>query len=85
LPIYKDTAANYAFSTKLLAHTFFRPAFPAYAKISVQIDTAMEDVMTGQDSPQQAMNAYAKAVAGIVGNAHVETLNHPETPDQLRP
>jgi len=85
LPIYKNTAANIAWSSKLLAHTYFRPAFPAYAKISVQIDTAMEDVMTGQDSPQQAMNAYASAVAGIVGNAHVETLNHPETKAQLRP
>lgn len=85
LPVYKHTAANYAFSTKLLAHTYFRPAFPAYAKISVQIDTAMEAVMTGQDTPVQAMNAYAKAVTGIVGKAHVETLSHPENASQLRP
>ncbi|MCY0878448.1 MAG: extracellular solute-binding protein [Firmicutes bacterium] len=85
LPIYKSTAANYAFSTSLLPHTFFRPAFPAYAKISVQIDTAMENVMTGQMTPQQAMNAYAQAVTRIVGAAHVEALNHPETPAQLRP
>ncbi len=85
LPLYKNTAANYPFSTSLLAHTFFRPAFPAYAKISVQIDTAMENVMTGQMSPQQAMNAYAQAVARIVGASHVETLNHPETAAQLRP
>ena len=85
LPIYSQTAANIPWSTKLLSHTFFRPAYPPYAKISVQIDTAMEDVMTGQDSPQQAMNAYAKAVAGIVGSAHVETLSHPEAKAQLRP
>ena len=79
LPVYKHTAANYAFST------YFRPAFPAYAKISVQIDTAMEAVMTGQDTPVQAMNAYAKAVTGIVGKAHVEALSHPENASQLRP
>lgn len=85
LPVYKNTAANYGFSSSLLAHTYFRPAFPAYAKISVQIDTAMEAVMTGQDSPAKAMAAYASAVAGIVGSSHVESLSRPMTSAQLRP
>jgi multiple sugar transport system substrate-binding protein len=85
LPLYKDTAANMTWSTKLLAHTYFRPAFPPYAKISLKIDTAMENVMTGQMTPAQAMNQYAKAVTGIVGAAHVETLTHPMTKAQLVP
>lgn len=85
LPLYKNTAANIPWSTKLLAHTYFRPAFPAYAKISLKIDTAMENVMTGQMTPKAAMNAYAKAVTAIVGKENVETLSHPENKAQLVP
>ncbi len=85
LRLYKTTAANIPWSTQLLKHTYFRPAFPPYAKISVAIDTAMESVMTGQSSPQKAMSAYATAVSRIVGKSHVEALKHPESKTQLMP
>ena len=32
-----------------------------------------ERVVTGQMTPEQALDAYAKAVAGIAGDANVET------------
>jgi multiple sugar transport system substrate-binding protein len=59
------------FFTGLVAFTQFRPAFPAYPKISVQIDSAMQHVMSGQSSAD-AMAAYAQAVAGIAGADNIE-------------
>ena len=82
---YLSAAPNIGFSTKLLKYTFFRPAFPQYAKVSYQIQQAMEEVMTGKMTPQQAMNQYASAVTKIVGTSHVEVLHHAETAAQLRP
>ncbi len=78
--VRKDEATqpNYAqvpmnpFFTSLVAFTQFRPAFPAYPKISNQVDLAMENVMSGT-SPQDAMSDYASAVTGIAGAANVET------------
>jgi multiple sugar transport system substrate-binding protein len=70
LPAYHDTPLN-PFYTSLVAFTQFRPGFPAYPKISLQIDNAMQHVMSGQSSAD-AMNAYAQAVAGIAGASNVE-------------
>jgi multiple sugar transport system substrate-binding protein len=70
-PVYASTP-NISFFTSLLSFTQFRPGFPAYPKISNQIDLAMENVMSGM-APKDAMAAYASAVTGIAGTAHVET------------
>jgi multiple sugar transport system substrate-binding protein len=59
------------FFTGLVAFTQFRPGFPAYPKISVQIDSAMQHVMSGQSSAD-AMSAYAQAVTGIAGADNIE-------------
>jgi multiple sugar transport system substrate-binding protein len=59
------------FFTSLVAFTQFRPGFPAYPKISVQIDSAMQHVMQGQSSTD-AMAAYSQAVEGIAGTNSVE-------------
>jgi multiple sugar transport system substrate-binding protein len=75
----ESTQSNYAqvpmnpFFTSLVAFTQFRPAFPAYPKISNQVDLAMENVMSGGMSAQQAMSIYSSAVTGIAGAANVET------------
>jgi multiple sugar transport system substrate-binding protein len=70
VPAYHDAPLS-PFYTSLVAFTQFRPAFPAYPKISLQIDNAMQHVMSGQ-SPSEAMTAYAQAVAGIAGASNVE-------------
>ncbi len=61
------------FYSSLVTFTQFRPAFPAYPRISNQVDLAMENVMTGQFKPADAMTAYQQAVTGIVGASNVET------------
>jgi len=67
---YKSLPGN-DFFTSLVAFTQFRPGFPAYPKISVQIDSAMQHVMSGQSSAD-AMAAYAQAVEGIAGADSIE-------------
>lgn len=72
LPAYANVPGN-SFFTSLVAFSQFRPAFPAYPKVSVQIDSAMQSVMQGK-SPADAMAAYAQAVTSIVGSSNVETV-----------
>ncbi|HEX7735632.1 MAG TPA: extracellular solute-binding protein [Ktedonobacteraceae bacterium] len=71
IPAYADLPGN-NFFTSLVSFSQFRPAFPAYPKISVQIDSAMQGVMQGK-SPADAMASYAQAVTGIAGSGNVET------------
>ena len=70
VPAYHNTPLS-PFYTSLVAFTQFRPGFPAYPKISLQIDSAMQHVMSGQ-SPSDAMSAYTQAVASIAGASNVE-------------
>lgn len=51
----------------LLPLTTSRPNNDDYAKVSEQIQLMTENVVSGAMSPQQAMDAYAAAVTGIVG------------------
>jgi multiple sugar transport system substrate-binding protein len=71
-PSYANVPGN-AFFTSLVAFSQFRPAFPAYPKISVQIDQAMQSVMQGK-SAAEAMAAYSQAVTSIVGASNTETM-----------
>jgi multiple sugar transport system substrate-binding protein len=70
-PAYANVPGD-AFFTSLVAFSQFRPAFPAYPKISVLIDQAMQSVMQGK-TPAEAMAAYAQAVTSIVGASNTET------------
>jgi multiple sugar transport system substrate-binding protein len=74
-----ETVASYkalplsSFMTQLVGFTQFRPGFPAYPRISNQIDLAMENVMSGQ-KPSDALASFQQAVTGIAGAGNVETL-----------
>ena len=70
---YKSSNPTSGFFTDLVQYTHFRPAFPEYPQISNQIQVAMEAVMTGQASPEEAMQRYAEAVEGIVGSDRTAT------------
>src|SRR5260221_3804118 len=70
VPAYHDSPLN-PFYTSLVAFTQFRPGFPAYPKISLQIDNAVQHVMSGQ-SPSDAMSTFSQAVTGIAGASNVE-------------
>jgi multiple sugar transport system substrate-binding protein len=71
VPVYGSIPLN-SYFTSLLSFTHYRPAFPAYPKISLQIQEAMELVMNGT-SPKDAMSNFADAVKGIAGASNVES------------
>lgn len=54
-------------SSVLLPYTVARPNNDDYAQVSEAIQRMTENVVSGQMSPEEAMNAYADEVTGIVG------------------
>jgi multiple sugar transport system substrate-binding protein len=66
-PEYTKTNPTTEFFTGLVDVTHFRPATSDYPKVSNEIMVAMESVMTGQQTPEEAAAVYDEAVTGIVG------------------
>lgn len=52
---------------QLLGLTTVRPMLPEYPKISAEAQLMTERVVSGEMTPEQAMEAYAKAVTALVG------------------
>ena len=66
-PKYTGSNPTNAFFSSLVPVTHFRPATSDYPKVSNAIQVAMESVMTGQQSPPQAAEAYDSALKQAVG------------------
>ncbi|WP_369371146.1 extracellular solute-binding protein [Promicromonospora sp. Populi] len=66
-PEYTATNPTTQFFTDLVDVTHFRPATSDYPQISNEIMVAMESVMTGQQTAEEAAAVYDEAVVGIVG------------------
>jgi len=64
---YISSNPSLKFFTDLVSVTHFRPAYADYPHVSDAIQVAMEAVMTGQMSPQQAAAAYADQLKSAVG------------------
>jgi multiple sugar transport system substrate-binding protein len=71
-PAYLEANPTFEFFSSLVEVTNFRPATSDYAKISNEITVAMEAVMTGQQTPEEAAAAYDEAVVGIVGEQNTQ-------------
>ncbi|MFD7469729.1 extracellular solute-binding protein [Streptomyces tendae] len=61
-PAYVDAQPGIKFFTDLVADTHYRPAYPAYPKVSVAIQEAMEGVTTGDKSVEEAARGYDEAL-----------------------
>lgn len=70
VPVIGDEAMS-AMAEALLPLTTVRPMLPDYAKISVEAQLMTERVVSGEMSPEEAMEAYAEAVIEIVGEDNV--------------
>ncbi|MFF4399468.1 extracellular solute-binding protein [Streptomyces sp. NPDC001480] len=57
-PSYATAQPGIKFFTDLVASTHYRPAYPAYPKVSTAIQEAMESVTTGDASVDKAAAAY---------------------------
>ncbi|WP_159797215.1 extracellular solute-binding protein [Puerhibacterium puerhi] len=66
-PEYLEANPTTKFFSDLVEVTHFRPATSDYAQVSNAIQVAMEAVMTGQQSVEEAAAAYDAAVVDIVG------------------
>jgi multiple sugar transport system substrate-binding protein len=74
-PAYTAANPSFSFFSSLVPVTHFRPATQDYGQISNAIDVAMESVMTGQQTVDQAAADYDKALIGIVTQANTKAAN----------
>ena len=82
---YVTANPSLPFALSLLPHSYFRPAFPIYPKVSYVIQQLTGNVEEGTMSGAAAAASYTKQVTKIVGAAHAVSLKAPMTPAQLAP
>ncbi|MER6000014.1 extracellular solute-binding protein [Nonomuraea angiospora] len=66
-PKYSADNPSVKFWTDLASVTHYRPAYEVYPKVSTQVQEAMEAVVTGSRTPEEATANYAKALPAAVG------------------
>ncbi|MFI9027040.1 ABC transporter substrate-binding protein [Streptomyces sp. NPDC053560] len=71
-PEYVKAQPGIKFFTDLVAHTHYRPAYPAYPKVSTAIQEAMEGVTTGDTSVAEAARTYDEELDSITNGAVVK-------------
>ena len=71
---YTGSNPTLEFFSSLVPVTQYRPQNTDYPRVSNEIQVAMEAVVTGQASVEDAAKAYDEAVKGIVGEDKTATL-----------
>jgi multiple sugar transport system substrate-binding protein len=71
-PSYATAQPGTRFFTDLVAVTHYRPAYPAYPKVSTAIQEAMEGVTTGDLSVDEAAAEYDSTLKDVTGNHVVD-------------
>ncbi|MFJ5263839.1 extracellular solute-binding protein [Streptomyces sp. NPDC088387] len=71
-PEYVKAQPGIEFFTDLVATTHYRPAYPAYPKVSVAIQEAMEGVTTGDLSVDEAASGYDDTLKDVTDNQVIE-------------
>ncbi|MCL4247725.1 MAG: extracellular solute-binding protein [Anaerolineae bacterium] len=66
VPVTGDTTMS-AIATEILPLTTIRPPLPEYNRVSAEAQLMTERVVSGEMTPEAAMDAYATAVIDIVG------------------
>ncbi|MEV6836430.1 extracellular solute-binding protein [Streptomyces sp. NPDC051133] len=67
-PAYVGAQPGIKFFTDLVSVTHYRPAYPAYPKVSTAIQEAMEGVTTGDESAQKAASGYDSTLKDVTGD-----------------
>lgn len=70
-PGYLASTPYTEITTEAVKYTHFRPSTTEYTKVSAKIQEAMESVITGQSSVDEAAKAYDEAVTSIVGEDNI--------------
>ncbi|AZP20504.1 extracellular solute-binding protein [Streptomyces aquilus] len=71
-PAYASAQPGIKFFTDLVASTHYRPAYPAYPKVSTAIQEAMEGVTTGDMSTDEAASSYDDALKSATDNQVIQ-------------
>lgn len=71
-PAYVKAQPGIKFFTDLVEFTHYRPAYPAYPKVSTAIQEAMEGVTTGDTSVDEAVKGYAEELDSVTDGEVVE-------------
>ncbi|WP_053663765.1 extracellular solute-binding protein [Streptomyces sp. MMG1121] len=71
-PSYATAQPGIKFFTDLVSATHYRPAYPAYPKVSTAIQEAMESVTTGDSSAQKAASTYDSTLKDVTGGQVVQ-------------
>lgn len=71
-PAYADAQPGIKFFTDLVASTHYRPAYPAYPKVSTAIQEAMEGVTTGDKSVAEAASSYDDELKSATNNQVIQ-------------
>ncbi|MDV9171734.1 extracellular solute-binding protein [Streptomyces sp. W16] len=71
-PAYANAQPGIKFFTDLVASTHYRPAYPAYPKVSTAIQEAMEGVTTGDMSVDKAASSYDDELKSATDNQVTE-------------
>ncbi|MEU2716968.1 extracellular solute-binding protein [Streptomyces sp. NPDC007205] len=71
-PAYATAQPGIKFFTDLVSSTHYRPAYPAYPKVSTAIQEAMESVTTGDQSAEKAASGYDDTLKDVTGGQVVE-------------
>jgi multiple sugar transport system substrate-binding protein len=71
-PSYTSAQPGIKFFTDLVGSTHYRPAYPAYPKVSTAVQEAMESVTTGDASVDDAAKAYDDALKAATDNQVIE-------------
>ncbi|OIK05528.1 sugar ABC transporter substrate-binding protein [Streptomyces monashensis] len=66
-PAYATAQPGIRFFTDLVSSTHYRPAYPAYPKVSTAIQEAMESVTTGDASAEKAASTYDSTLKDVTG------------------
>jgi multiple sugar transport system substrate-binding protein len=69
-PVANDPVMS-AMADALLPLTTVRPLLPEYPKVSAEVQLMTERIVSGEMSPEEAMQAYDEAVTEIVGEDNV--------------
>ncbi|MFE6178669.1 extracellular solute-binding protein [Streptomyces sp. NPDC056464] len=71
-PSYTEAQPGIKFFTDLVASTHYRPAFPAYPKVSTAVQEAMEGVTTGDMSVEDAAKGYDEELKSATDDQVIE-------------
>ncbi|MEU6776213.1 extracellular solute-binding protein [Streptomyces sp. NPDC046759] len=64
-PSYATAQPGIKFFTDLVSVTHYRPAYPAYPKVSTALQEAMEGVTTGDSSVEKAASGYDETLKDV--------------------